>query len=78
MTSEQLNTMYRYNSFLNNIGKLSKGRATQLSTESCDYGRVECITKGQRPRLFSVSGSTEVPAGKYSYRGLIARYLERV
>jgi hypothetical protein len=80
MTWKEIRNLRRLASFANCIGKLSKGRSTQYSrygaTATTNYGRVTCVTKGVRPRMFVVNGSDVVENDvKYTYRDLIDRFV---
>lgn len=74
---EELNTIgdfirYKSEQLLTRIGKLKIGQSVQWKPGTyCDagikYGKFTCITRGESPRMFSVTDSSILPSGKYSF-----------
>jgi hypothetical protein len=78
MECEELNTIgdfirYKSEQLLTRIGKLKIGQSVQWKPGTyrdagINYGKFTCITVGESPRMFSVTESTILPPGKYSFK----------
>lgn len=78
MECEELNTIgdfirYKSEQLLTRIGKLKLGQSVQWKPGTyrdagINYGKFTCITRGESPRMFSVTDSAILPPGKYSFK----------
>lgn len=78
MEYEELNTIgdfirYKSEQLLTRIGKLKIGQSVQWKPGTyrdagINYGKFTCITRGETPRMFSVTESAILPSGKYSFK----------
>jgi hypothetical protein len=78
MECEELNTIgdfirYKSEQLLTRIGKLKLGQSVQgkpgtYRDAGINYGKFTCITRGESPRMFSVTDSAILPPGKYSFK----------